>query len=227
MIMKKILIIFFILPALLWSQESNYDVFDMHSEIYVQAGYSKWNTTIPDDIQDFLYSYIKGLREGLNFTAGYRFLLKRKIFTGIEYSYFGTSNRLNNVQLVDEQGSVVAYGSIKDIIRINFFGVGGGMKFKINPKKLYFNISIYPGYYLYSDKQHIVIYDYDFKGQTIGYKIKSGFDILLSSNFSLGFQANYSGGKINKFKLDNEEYIPEKPENIERFDYNIKFAVIF
>jgi hypothetical protein len=190
-------------------------------------GYSQWYLTKPDSMQYFLYDYLKGLEDNINYEAGAKFYFFDKFTAGLKYSHFYTSNFLDNVGLLDNAGNIAAVGYIEDRVNIGFASVIFGKGFHIFNDKTFFEININPGIIFYNDQQHVVSYDLTYKGSSPGVELDFLLDFLLSEHFSIGLNFGYLGGKLKEWEVDGVTDKLETPEKMDRINFDAGLSFYF
>lgn len=196
-----------------------------HFRVALNAGYSYQIGKIADGVPADFKDYIKHLKSGYHFGGDLSYYFNESLGFGLKYYLFKASNSMNNIYLEDIEGNRT-YGKMSDDLTITFFGPTFSTRLLNNDKSnaLFTNLSF--GYLGYSNNK-VVIDHYKMTGNTLGLAIDIGYDIGLSENISIGFQASYIMGVLSKYdwhdgtstqtiELDKGSY-----ESLNRFDLSV------
>ncbi|MFH2141643.1 MAG: hypothetical protein ABIJ97_04425 [Bacteroidota bacterium] len=205
----------------------DYEIEKKHFRAYVKIGYSQWYMTKPDSMQYFIFDYIEGLEQGLNYEAGFKYYFLYDFIAGISFSHFQAYNYLDNVGLQDNAGNIVVVGYLEDEIDINFTSLYIGKRLKLYQQKCFFEVDIKPGIINYTDKQHFVNRDYKYTGSTFGTELDLMVDFIFTKHFGMGLNLSYLGGSFDKLMENNEILQLEVPEKMDRVNFNINFSFYF
>ena len=181
---------------------------------------AKLSNNIPSDFEQ----YSKELKSGYSYGLDLSYYFSEQLGFGFKYSNFNSKNEIDIVSTYPD-GSTL-YGKMSDNISINFIGPFFSTRFLNANKRNCFLMNLGIGYLGYKNDA-ILISNYKLKGNTVGFCWDIGYDIGLSKNFALGFQASYTAGtlreyelsdatKVQTIKLDENNY-----ENLSRIDLSI------
>ncbi len=119
----------------------------------------------------------------------------------MKYSIYRSTNELNNIYIVDENGQRRT-GKMKDDITIQYFGPTLSATFSSSDKKPRFITDFSLGYLSYKNKA-TVIDDFTLTGGTLGLLLDFGVDVPINKNLSIEFMFAYTAGTLNQYKYQD------------------------
>lgn len=197
-------------------------------QISIDGGFSLEIARLADGIPDNLKDYYENLKSGYNIGAGLTYYIDETIGFGLKYQCFLSTNNIDNVDYKDLHGQA-QFGSLSDKLNISFIGPSLSLRYFDSNGKNSLYTNYYTGYVHYKDDA--MMNDlYKVTGGTIGLGIEGGYDIELSPDIFLGFQASFLAGVLRKLKVDDGEKIETvnlkkgSYENISRIDVSIALS---
>jgi len=191
--------------------------------ISLNGGYSWDSIKLSNDIPDYLVDYYKNLQSGYHIGSNVIYYIHEKLGFGLNYNIMNTSNSMQNVTFINNDGSE-SVGTLADNISASFIGVISSLRFlnKSNTNGLIWNSSI--GYLAFKNEQ-IRVSDYSLKGNSFAVASEIGYDIGITEDISIGAQIGIISGRIKKlednfgqrFELKKEE----RPQGAARLDFSI------
>ncbi|MEN8251803.1 MAG: hypothetical protein ABFS32_22980 [Bacteroidota bacterium] len=195
------------------------------------GGYAYRTAKISPDIPYNLDDYVKSLKSGYSFGGDLTYFFSESLGIGVKYTQFRTSGMIENIRLPDGGGGT-SLGTIEDNIFITF--IGPALAYRLsgtnNKNALVMNLGI--GYVTYLDDGTYFTY-LTLEGNTIGMVLDLGYEIGLSDNFALGFQASTSAGVLTEYVLSNGstsqtiELEKEQYEGLGRVDLSVRLKYRF
>lgn len=191
----------------------------------IDGGLSLEIARLAESIPDDLIDYYQNLKSGFNIGASIFYYLDETVGIGIKYHCFLSSNNIENVNFTDPFGRT-HLGNLSNKLKISFYGPSFSLRYLYGKGQSSFYSNYYAGYIHYKDDA--VMFDsYKITGGTIGLGIEGGYDIELSPNFLIGFQASLLAGGIRKFKVDDGQNVQtinleeDSYESLLRIDFSI------
>jgi len=166
-----------------------------------QGGLSWRTAKTADGIPSEFDDYYKDLKSGLQFSADLAYYINESWGIGFKFSRYASSSSLDNVYMEDEDGNL-HYTRLSEDIAISFLGPTLATRFlnDLNGNAFILNFSLgYMGY----DNDMTLFGDFNLSGSTVGMAFDIGYDIMLSDNVALGFQASYYGGVLTKYEISD------------------------
>jgi hypothetical protein len=191
----------------------------------IYGGWSYRTAKVGDNVPSGLQEYIKELKSGYHIGGDFNYYFSENIGFGLKYSMFRSTNELNNIYIVDENGQGRT-GKVKDDITIQYFGPTLSSSFSSSNKKPRFITEFSLGYLSYKNKA-TVIDDFTITGGTLGLLLGLGVDVPINENLSLEFIFAYTAGTLNQYKYqDNMQTTTIKLdkdnlESLSRIDFSI------
>ncbi len=160
--------------------------------------------------------YMKGLRSGFQFSLDFDYYFNNYIGAGMKYSLFkaSTSGRVSGNEM-------------KDNTSIQFIGPTFATRFMNASKKNAFIMNLSLGYLGYSDSGEVSGYPGKIIGSTVGTAFDLGYEIGLSRNVALAFQASSVTGTLSKIKIssngqsETRTLSDDDKENLSRIDLSV------
>ncbi len=163
----------------------------------------------------FETDYLNGLRLGYDWGIEANYVLPKYIYIALEYNQFSSSNSANNVIVTFNDGTT-AVGTISDNIRIQYAGLGGGIRLEAYDN--YFSMFVSMGYVHYRNKSEWIERKFITTGNTVGLKAGISYDIMLQPAIFMGINVSTfaatlvsvtldDGTTSDKIKLSSDEYI--------------------
>lgn len=152
--------------------------------------------SIGDGLSTEISNYYKKLKLGYHFEGDASFFFSANKAFGIKGSLYRSSNLVENVWQIENNGSV-STGDYSDDITILYAGPSFTNRLN-NPRSVnsfYFTASIGFMHYINNCQR---ITDYTIKGSAMGFTIDLGYDWALSDRISLGIQASLVNGSLSK-----------------------------
>lgn len=176
---------------------------------YSLAGVSN---TVPDDFRN----YVNELRTGTHYNAEFTYFFKEVLGLGVKYDMYTTSNRIDEIYMIDEFGNIT-YGAMSDDISVSYFGPS--LSFRLFDKKMKNSLvaGISVGYVSYNNNV-IIIDDYSMKGGTVGVQMDFGYDIKISKELIVGVQVSTLNATLTAYDWDDGETVEKVVLDIEEWE---------
>lgn len=199
--------------------------------IAVQGGWSYRIAKVPVGLESFYEDYIRQLKSGYNLGADFNYFITESLGLGFKYNYFNSKNRIDEVYVENEDGSMES-GPMEDNININFYGPSLTSRVLSVNKNSAFITAVGLGYLSYKNKAYFIDDNLTISGNTFGMVLDLGYDIGLSEQMALGLQLSFTLGTLRKLEIDYGNYIDtielesESYENLSRIDLSIGLRFI-
>ncbi|MDR0386054.1 MAG: hypothetical protein LBH60_08250 [Prevotellaceae bacterium] len=152
------------------------------------------------DTSEELLKYRKSLKSGLRLGADAVFYLSPNIGVGVNYSTFGTGNRINHI--VYETGENSRYeGKRRDDIRIHFVGPAISIRSIPRHNKIYAFCDFTMGYFIYSNNLFINNTEYKLRKENFGFATSMGADFMIMKNLSAGVSLNITAASVKNVEI--------------------------
>lgn len=192
--------------------------------IDVQGGFSYVTASTSSSAPAFLKSYLEELKSGAHWSASLAVFLNENLGLGMRYSGFYTSNVFNGqVYVTNTVTKQTRIGGLSDDITINFIGPEFSIRSYTANNKFCFLFGLAVGYLDYKNNS-MVIDEYTFTGNTVGYGIRAGIDYVFDKNIGIGIAVSTCNGSLSSMVRDDGT-IKEKLvfrtgeyENVSRID---------
>ncbi len=194
-----------------------------HLQISIDGGFSIEAARLSESIPEELKDYYEKLKSGYNLNARIDYYFDKTLGIGIKYLGFYSSNKINNVNIEDQNGTM-HNGRLSDNLKISFYGASFTNRSLYGNGQSSFYSSYYFGYVRYEDDA-VMYYPYKISGNTIGMGIEGGYDVELFDNFLIGFQASALIGAIKKLNVNDGHSV--RTINLEKGSYESLFRVDF
>jgi hypothetical protein len=194
-------------------------------QISIEGGLSLEIARLVESIPKELTGYYQNLKSGYNIGGSVLFYLDETIGIGLKYQCFLSSNSIENVSFTDPLGRVHT-GDLSDKLKISFFGPVFSTRYPFGKGQNSVYTNYFAGPIFYKDDA-IMPDPYKITGATIGLGAEGGYDIEISPNFLIGFQASLLAGVIKSVKIVNGQKVQsitlEKGsyESLLRIDFSI------
>ncbi|HLO60675.1 MAG TPA: hypothetical protein VK179_18135 [Bacteroidales bacterium] len=163
-----------------------------HFRLAVNGGWSYRIARNPEDLPAEFTPYLNELKSGYHYGVDATYYWSETMGIGFKYYNYRSKNEMNI--------------AIKDDISINFIGVTLGSRLFDARKRSCMIMNAAIGYMGYLN--NAVAYQYlKIKGSTMGIGYDIGYDFGVSKNVDIGIQLSAFVGSIQKFKVDNGNYI--------------------
>lgn len=182
---------------------------------------AKVSTTLPA----FLMSYAEELKTGWHIGGDVTYFLNENIGLGMRAAYFNTTNEIDGIVLVYNNGTTRT-GKMRDDINITFVGPSFALRVPSAQKRNAFNMALSFGYLNYVN-YNMVIDKYEIRGNTVGMILDLGYDVGISTNMALAFQLSANLGSLseltvsNGFQKQTVKLSQSQRESLNRFDFSI------
>ena len=167
----------------------------------IKTGWGYRTAPVADNVPRELNEYIKGLKSGFVFGLDFQYYFSEPLGIGFKYSTFRSSNSIDNIQVTMPNGTS-ARGKMSDDILISYAGPSFNVRLFNADKKGAFLTNAGFGYLAYRDKA-LLINNFTLEGSTFGFTCGLGYDLMLSRNTALEFQASIIGGILSSYKMIN------------------------
>jgi outer membrane autotransporter protein len=133
---------------------------------------------------------------------------------------------MDDVSLIDDQGNIIATGTLSDDITTQFVAPFLSLRFNNKAYTGAFLMGLSMGYIGYKNKAELV-YPMELNGSTFGLSLEMGYDIKLSDNLFLGFQASFLMGALSKMTMEDTngsqtiEFEEGEYESMSRLDLSV------
>jgi hypothetical protein len=194
--------------------------------IAAQGGYSYRLAKVPEGMSTLLEEYIKKLKSGYHLGGDINYFLSQKFGLGLKYSYYQSKNRLNDIYIEYDDGTI-ATGDMSDRIKINYYGLVLSLRDISKNQSGAWLGSLSFGYMSYYNNAEFIREKMDITGGTVGMVVDLGYDFFLSDGFGLGLGLSISLGTLSELDLDDGSTIrtveldSENFENLSRVDLSI------
>lgn len=166
-----------------------------------QGGYSYRVAKIHESIPPELKDYANGLKSGFNFGADFTYFLSETIGFGMKYNFFNSSNKIDDVWVLDFRGNR-RFGELSDDIKISFIGPSFSSRTQSYDKNHVLLTNIALGYLSYKNDA-VLIDDIEIKGSTVGIVADLGYDGKIADNLFLGAQISFLVGALSEYDVSN------------------------
>jgi len=194
--------------------------------IAAQGGYSYRLAKVPEDLGTLLEEYIKKLKSGYHLEGDINYFLSQKFGLGLKYSYYQSKNRLNDIYIEFDDGTI-ATGDMSDFIKINYYGLVLSFRDISKNQSGAWLGSLSFGYMTYYNNAEFIVEKMDITGGTVGMAVDLGYDFFLSEGFGLGLGFSFSIGTLSELEVDNGstnntvKLDSESFENLSRVDLSL------
>jgi len=153
-----------------------------------------------EDGTDLYKEYAKKLKMGYHFGMDGQYFFQGKMGVGVKASICKTKSSMENIYLTDGNGNM-KFADVSEKISITTIGPAFTSRFLLSNYNIFLlHYSI--GYLHYKDDADFgEKYTVDGNSFYLGFDL--GYDIILSENMALGFQASLFLGSISKITVDD------------------------
>jgi hypothetical protein len=167
-------------------------------------GWSYRTAQVENGLETLIERYFRELRTGFHISSDLNYYFTEYFGIGLKYSFFKSSNEMENVRVTFEDGTE-KIGKIKDDISIHFIGPSFNIRLLSGNRRNAFYSGFSAGYVRYIN-DCLIVDKYFLKGKTIGFSGDLGFDLGLSENVSLGLVISYTLGTLKEYEVDDGTY---------------------
>lgn len=193
--------------------------------IAIQGGYS-YQTVLKVEsgaTQQYI-DHKRKLRAGLHLGAEATYYFTSFLGIGAKVSAFNTKHKLSDFVVADAYGNKQK-GILSDDILIWFAGPLLSTRYLHNNNKNAFISNIAIGYLKYGNDNTLLLNDYRYFEDTIGFVLDLGYDIVLYKNISAGVQFSYLIASLSEVSQYNgfvlQKVSLQKTEVLNRIDFSI------
>lgn len=190
----------------------------------IQGGFSYLTAATSSSVPAFMKSYVDELKSGMHWGASLSFFFNENIGVGARYSSFNTSNVFNGqIVITNTTTGQSRVGGMSDDVTVNFIGPEFCTRFYTANNKFCFLFGLAVGYLDY--KNHAMLIDeFTFTGNTIGYGVHAGVDYVFDKNIGVGISVSTCNGSLSSMVQDDGKtqqkvvFRTGEYENVSRID---------
>lgn len=173
-----------------------------HWRFAINGGWGYQTAKVGDNVPSDFEQYVQELKSGYHIGGDVTYYFLESLGVGFKYQLFKTSNQIDNVYVINHNGTG-RYGYLSDDISVTFIGPAFYTRYLNFNKKnaLLFGLAI--GYLGYEDKVVIVGEKYTLIGSTAGLIWDLGYDIGINPNFAIGFNLSLLSGWLSEYNLND------------------------
>lgn len=171
-------------------------------QLSIDGGLSLRIGRLAENIPKELIDYYNNLKFGYHIGASAFYFLNDRTGIGLKYQCFLSANSIDNVHYIDLNG-YSHFGNLRDKLNITFVGPSYSTRYPFGKGENAFFTNYFAGPIFFRDDALLNQALYKITGASIGFGIEGGYDIEISQNFLIGFQASLLGGVIKSVKVDN------------------------
>ncbi len=171
-------------------------------------GYSRRISRLPENVSNDYREYLNQLRNGSYYGAELMFKLDESTYLGARFDQFNARNEA--MVTVSIPGMPGVSGTIRDHVRIGYYGIGMQRVFKLlrSNSEFYWGGSL--AYTTFRDAGVGVFengagnpefQNYEITGASLGYRFDGGYGIELNPGMYLAAQVGFATGYIGTFEL--------------------------
>jgi len=186
----------------------------------LNGGLSYRTYSIGEGLSTDYENYLKKLRLGYQFEGDASYFFSANRGAGLKLSLYKASNEQDDIWIINN--GFINEGNISDDITIIYAGPSFSSRFNNygSYNSFFFTVSVG---YLYYTNDLVNITEANIEGNTIGFNLDFGYDVLIKGGMSLGIQASFMSGSLSEIDYTDPSGTASYywNESLTRFDIGI------